>query len=174
MAENGSDDEKTILGKSVRNKIKYGTVPSGYDSTSAPSSDSTELYIKHPVLDGETLVSIALKYGLKTSYLQRVNHLWNDCIFWRQFLYIPVSTSDSIPTNYKGEIFTKTDIKKSLSKSTSRGQLSESKDSPRDKEKSCSVQETNSLSTAKDYFSKFDSSLAKIKDNVDRLEKQSS
>ena len=77
MAENGSDDEKTILGKSVRNKIKYGTAPSGYGSTSAPSSDSTELYIKHPVLDGETLVSIALKYGLKvSSAMNYVRRFW--------------------------------------------------------------------------------------------------
>jgi len=56
-----------------------------------------DIFIKHPVQAGDTLQGIAIKYGVTTATIKRVNSLWsNDSIFVRENLLIPVP-SDSSP-----------------------------------------------------------------------------
>lgn len=59
------DGERTTFAAKAKNRIKYGSTTAA--STASLSPDKAELYIKHEVKDGESLASIALRYGLKVS-----------------------------------------------------------------------------------------------------------
>lgn len=66
-AVGGEDSEKTTFGNCAKHKTKYGsTTPTG---GTCSSPDNAEFYIKHQVQDGESLVSVALRYGLKVIVL---------------------------------------------------------------------------------------------------------
>lgn len=104
---------------------------------------------------------------LQNSHLQRVNHLWNDCIFLRSFLYIPIASRDCIPDGYSGEVLTKADLH------ANRLHHSQSDTNTNSKaEVVCEENRTDLASTA-DYFRKFDTSLAQIKNSLEEIEKRS-
>lgn|SRR6218665_3213454 len=104
---------------------------------------------------------------LQNSHLQRVNHLWNDCIFLRSFLYIPVASRDCIPEDYSGEILTKADLH------ANRLHHSQSDTNTNSKENTNSEENGTDLASTADYFRKFDTSLAQIKNSLEEIEKRS-
>lgn len=82
---------------------------------------------------------------------------------WHSFLYIPILSHDLIPEDYKGEIFSKTELCASrLQNNLSESQNGKDSDDP-----------PPDLGSTLDYFAKFDTSLAKIKDNLEKFEKKS-
>lgn len=68
-----------------------GKVLKKYGST-AKHTTRTDSLIKHIVAATDTLQGIALKYGVTTEQIRRVNRLWaSDSLFLREHLLIPVS-----------------------------------------------------------------------------------
>ncbi|ESO12919.1 hypothetical protein HELRODRAFT_159507 [Helobdella robusta] len=174
-----ADEEKTSL--SSKHFPQYGT--SSCCTKSKPVEENSEFYIKHLVEENESLNSIALKYGLTTSTLRRVNRLWNDNIFLCKQLLIPICNRDDLPASFNGELIAKKDLNKHMPKSKSIGRLADSTNNsnyfsnPNTPIASNCLnakdsEDSHNITNHQDYFSKYDSSLAKIKCNIERLEKQ--
>lgn len=76
-----------------------------YGST-AKHVTRTENLIKHTVSATDTLQGIALKYGVTTEQIRRVNRLWaSDSLFLREHLLIPVTPESplSLPVDNTNE-----------------------------------------------------------------------
>ncbi|XP_029159883.1 lysM and putative peptidoglycan-binding domain-containing protein 2 isoform X2 [Nylanderia fulva] len=66
-----------------------------YGST-AKHMTRTESLVKHTVCSTDTLQGIALKYGVTTEQIRRINRLWaSDSLFLREHLLIPINTDSS-------------------------------------------------------------------------------
>ncbi|KAK9509158.1 hypothetical protein O3M35_006537 [Rhynocoris fuscipes] len=83
-----SMEERIAIKDSARSLKKYGSTSS--------NSKRCESFIKHQVVQSDTLQGLALKYGVSTEQIRRANTLWaNDSLFLRKFLLIPISSSTS-------------------------------------------------------------------------------
>ncbi|KAJ9597227.1 hypothetical protein L9F63_011901 [Diploptera punctata] len=86
MAE-GQREERRSIRESAKSLKKYGSTCNHFKRQ--------DHFIKHAVVEGETLQGIALKYGVTMEQLRRVNRLWaSDSLFLRESLMIPVSKPD--------------------------------------------------------------------------------
>ncbi|CAH0385052.1 unnamed protein product [Bemisia tabaci] len=88
------DERKYIRGTSKSFK-SYGST-SSFNAFRKP-----EQCIKHIIEEKDTLQGIALKYGVTTEQIRRLNKLWtNDSLFLRKSLLIPVSNENvTSPSN---------------------------------------------------------------------------
>ncbi|KAI4488832.1 hypothetical protein M0802_011257 [Mischocyttarus mexicanus] len=87
MEWNGSREmeERRCIADTGKTLRKYGST--------AKHMTRAESLIKHIVLSTDTLQGIALKYGVTTEQIRRVNRLWaSDSLFLREYLLIPVSS----------------------------------------------------------------------------------
>lgn len=130
-------------------------------------------------------------FNLKASIIKRENRLWSDNIFLCKYLLIPIANIEDYNKN-DFKIISKKDLIQSISKSKSVGLFAPLKNNFRalhnnyspgltvvtsdDEERYENVNclRSNDINqvSAQDYFKKYDSSLAKIKKNVEKLEKQ--
>uniref|UniRef100_A0A023F7Z6 Putative lysm n=1 Tax=Triatoma infestans TaxID=30076 RepID=A0A023F7Z6_TRIIF len=75
-------EERIAIKDSARSLKKYGSTSS--------NSKRCESFIKHQVVQSDTLQGLALKYGVTTEQIRRANTLWaNDSLFLRKILLIP-------------------------------------------------------------------------------------
>jgi len=77
---------------------------------SEDKTDDNEKFIKHNVVEGDTLVGISLKYNVPVPTLQRANRLTSHQIFHKKSLVIPLAATpaDVIPQdNLKSEALRK-------------------------------------------------------------------
>lgn len=95
MAECNEDEEseRAIFRDKTKNKTGYGSCASAasVSATGYPSPDKAEYYIKHEVKDGESLASIALRYGLKVSHLTLIS-----AVFFKLAAICPVFNTGEI------------------------------------------------------------------------------
>ncbi|XP_034183465.1 lysM peptidoglycan-binding domain-containing protein red [Osmia lignaria lignaria] len=101
MERNGAREmeERICIRSSGKALKKYGST--------AKHITRTENLIKHTVSATDTLQGIALKYGVTTEQIRRVNRLWaSDSLFLREHLLIPVSPESplSLPMDNTNEI----------------------------------------------------------------------
>ncbi|PSN55169.1 hypothetical protein C0J52_00594 [Blattella germanica] len=83
----GQREERRSIRDSAKSLKKYGSTCNHFKRQ--------EHYLKHVVVEGETLQGIALKYGVTMEQIRRVNRLWaSDSLFLRESLLIPVSRPD--------------------------------------------------------------------------------
>ncbi|XP_071139544.1 lysM and putative peptidoglycan-binding domain-containing protein 2-like [Mytilus edulis] len=169
MAEGGGE-EKQFLGKLVRNQTKYGT------NSRLTQKNST--YIKHSIVKGDTLQGISLKYGTTVEQIKRENQLWtNDSLFLREHLLIPVQNEDvsSIPDRYETVVIDPVSRTRSASqKSNTSAKSNESeKNVPKDSSSSSSSSQKAAANgeSGMDFLSKYDTSIAQLKSNVNKMEK---
>ncbi|XP_071567411.1 lysM and putative peptidoglycan-binding domain-containing protein 2 isoform X2 [Temnothorax nylanderi] len=86
MERNGAREmeERRCIRDTGRALKKYGST--------AKHVTRTESLVKHTVCPTDTLQGIALKYGVTTEQIRRINRLWaSDSLFLREHLLIPVS-----------------------------------------------------------------------------------
>lgn len=86
MERNGAREmeERRCIRDTGRALKKYGST--------AKHMTRTESLVKHTVCPTDTLQGIALKYGVTTEQIRRINRLWaSDSLFLREHLLIPVS-----------------------------------------------------------------------------------
>lgn len=89
MADYGRD-ERTSFGGLAKSDKKYGSTSN--------HMKRNEVYVKHYVSPSDTLQGIALRYGVTTEQIRRVNRIWtNDSLFLKPTLDIPVA-KDSVET----------------------------------------------------------------------------
>ncbi|XP_023706078.1 lysM and putative peptidoglycan-binding domain-containing protein 2 isoform X2 [Cryptotermes secundus] len=83
----GKKEEKRSIRDSTKSLKKYGSTCNHFKRQ--------DHFVKHTVVEGETLQGIALKYGVTMEQIRRVNRLWaSDSLFLRESLMIPVSRPD--------------------------------------------------------------------------------
>lgn len=138
----------------------------------ASQSQSKEFF-KHYVTPSDSTFSLALKYGITVEQLKRENKLWsNDALFLREYLLVPLTKENSqcIPEN--SEIVRATSLK---SENDSVRTLTTSPDSSCP---SCDGEKATSTSapdlSAKDFLNKYDSNIAQLKSNVQKMEESTS
>ncbi|XP_060076633.1 lysM and putative peptidoglycan-binding domain-containing protein 1-like [Ylistrum balloti] len=162
MAEGGGN-EKQFLGKYVQKQTKYGTT-----TKLAPKSTT---YIKHKISETDTMMGIALKYGITVEQLKRENKLWtNDSLFLREHLLVPVAREDiaTLPDDLevvdvdpRSRSRSGSQISNSSRKSTESGEHGDSTNN------GVSVEpKTSPL----DFLNKYDSNIAQLKSNMEKME----
>lgn len=83
----GKKEEKRSIRDSAKSLKKYGSTCNHFKRQ--------DHFVKHAVVEGETLQGIALKYGVTMEQIRRVNRLWaSDSLYLRESLMIPVSRPD--------------------------------------------------------------------------------
>ncbi|XP_011160866.1 lysM and putative peptidoglycan-binding domain-containing protein 2 isoform X2 [Solenopsis invicta] len=93
MERNGAREmeERRCIRDTGRTLKKYGST--------AKHITRTESLVKHTVSPTDTLQGIALKYGVTTEQIRRINRLWaSDSLFLREHLLIPVSADSPAST----------------------------------------------------------------------------
>ncbi|CAK9802323.1 LysM and putative peptidoglycan-binding domain-containing protein 2 [Anthophora quadrimaculata] len=91
MERNGAREmeERMCIRDTGKTLKKYGST--------AKHITRTENLIKHAISATDTLQGIALKYGVTTEQIRRVNRLWaSDSLFLREHLLIPVSSESPL------------------------------------------------------------------------------
>ncbi|GFG28639.1 hypothetical protein Cfor_06572 [Coptotermes formosanus] len=84
----GQKEERRSIRDSAKSLKKYGSTCNHFKRQ--------DHFVKHYVLEGETMQGIALKYGVTMEQIRRVNHLWaSDSLFLRESLMIPVARLDT-------------------------------------------------------------------------------
>lgn len=152
MEEDRLFDERVSIRESARPLKKYGST--------CNHMKRNEEYIKHAMVKGDTLQGIALKYGVTTEKIRRVNRLFaSDSLFLREYLLIPV-TKES-PFYKSGERVT--EFCPSQHRASIAGMPSRdfSPGSPDEKK------------TFDDFLNRVDSSLANIKKHVEKSKENS-
>ncbi|XP_003428087.1 lysM and putative peptidoglycan-binding domain-containing protein 2 [Nasonia vitripennis] len=146
---NGGDEMEER--RSIRDS---GRAPKRYGST-ARHVTRNETLVKHPVDKSDTLQGIALRYGVTTEQIRRVNRLWaSDSLFLREHLLIPVSTDSP------------------LSASSTVASISESFDSTNNTTSPSSVSSPvdDENSSVNDFLAKMDSSIASVKKEIKKVQ----
>lgn len=122
-----------------------------YGST-AKHITRTENLVKHAVSATDTLQGIALKYGVTTEQIRRVNRLWaSDSLFLREHLLIPASSESPLLLDNTEEA-EHNNILQSISSPSSIAS---------------SIDDDNSVN---DFLAKMDSSIANVKREVKRTQ----
>ncbi|KAL0104621.1 hypothetical protein PUN28_017394 [Cardiocondyla obscurior] len=91
MERNGAREmeERRCIRDTGRTLKKYGST--------AKHTTRTDSLVKHTVCPTDTLQGIALKYGVTTEQIRRINRLYaSDSLFLREHLLIPVSTDSPV------------------------------------------------------------------------------
>ncbi|KAL1122781.1 hypothetical protein AAG570_003108 [Ranatra chinensis] len=82
-------EERIAIRDSARSLKRYG-------STGNNLKRHQETFLRHSVLETDTLQGLALKYGVTMEQIRRANRLWaNDSLFLRKSLLIPVVNGES-------------------------------------------------------------------------------
>ncbi|XP_058789844.1 lysM and putative peptidoglycan-binding domain-containing protein 2 [Phymastichus coffea] len=145
---NGGGDEMEER-RSIRNS---GRTPKRYGST-ARHVTRTETLVKHSVSKSDTLQGIALKYGVTTEQIRRVNRLWaSDSLFLREHLLIPVGADSQ------------------LSVSNAVNSMPESFDTTASSPSSVSSSIDDENSSVNDFLAKMDSSIASVKKEIKKVQ----
>lgn len=147
MERNGAREmeEKRCITDTGRTLKKYGST--------AKHTTRTDNLIKHVVLAADTLQGIALKYGVTTEQIRRVNRLWaSDSLFLREYLLIPVNAESPLSLPNDGANEPEHDTIQSVSSPTSMAS---------------SIDEESSVN---DFLAKMDSSIASVKKEVKRTQ----
>ncbi|KAL1122782.1 hypothetical protein AAG570_003108 [Ranatra chinensis] len=83
-------EERIAIRDSARSLKRYG-------STGNNLKRHQETFLRHSVLETDTLQGLALKYGVTMEQIRRANRLWaNDSLFLRKSLLIPVVNADVV------------------------------------------------------------------------------
>ncbi|XP_011349786.1 lysM and putative peptidoglycan-binding domain-containing protein 2 isoform X2 [Ooceraea biroi] len=124
-----------------------------YGST-AKHMTRTESLVKHTVCPTDTLQGIALKYGVTTEQIRRINRLWaSDSLFLREHLLIPISTDSTTSVHNDESVASEEhDIPPNISSPSSI---------------SSSIDDEGSVN---DFLAKMDSSIANVKKEVKRTQ----
>ncbi|XP_076661864.1 lysM peptidoglycan-binding domain-containing protein red [Halictus rubicundus] len=113
----------------------------------------TENLIKHAVSATDTLQGIALKYGVTTEQIRRVNRLWaSDSLFLREHLLVPVNSESPLSLNIDNTNVTEQNAVQSVSSPSSIAS---------------SIDDDSSVN---DFLAKMDSSIANAKREVRRTQ----
>ncbi|XP_011637785.1 lysM and putative peptidoglycan-binding domain-containing protein 2 isoform X2 [Pogonomyrmex barbatus] len=148
MERNGAREmeERRCIRDTGRALKKYGST--------AKHMTRTESLVKHTVCPTDTLQGIALKYGVTTEQIRRINRLWaSDSLFLREHLLIPAS-AESPASTYNDEpvVSEESDIPPNISSPSSI---------------SSSIGDENSIN---DFLAKMDTSIANAKRDVKRAQ----
>lgn len=147
MERNGAREmeERRCITDTGRTLKKYGST--------AKHTTRTDSLIKHVVSAADTLQGIALKYGVTTEQIRRVNRLWaSDSLFLREHLLIPVSAESPLSLPVDGANEPEHDTIQGVSSPSSIAS---------------SVDEESSVN---DFLAKMDSSIASVKKDVRRTQ----
>ncbi|KAJ8673392.1 hypothetical protein QAD02_004654 [Eretmocerus hayati] len=128
--------------------------PKRYGST-ARHVTRNETLVRHPIARTDTLQGIALRYGVTTEQIRRVNRLWaSDSLFLREHLLIPVSNdSPSSSSSLVSSISESFDSSNNISSPSSVS-------SPVDDENS----------SIDDFLARMDSSIASVKKDMRKVQ----
>ncbi|XP_023287948.1 lysM and putative peptidoglycan-binding domain-containing protein 2 isoform X2 [Orussus abietinus] len=138
--------------RSIRESSK---TPKRYGST-AKHMTRNENLIKHVVSKSDTLQGIALKYGVTTEQIRRVNRLWaSDSLFLREHLLIPVPGEGLLSGPNNGSLPLDGDADSSIASVSSPSSMTSS------------IDEESSLN---EFLAKMDSSIASMKKEVKRAQ----
>ncbi|XP_069103371.1 lysM and putative peptidoglycan-binding domain-containing protein 1-like isoform X2 [Argopecten irradians] len=162
MAEGGGT-EKQFLGKFVQKQTKYGTT-----TKLAPKSTT---FIKHKISEKDTMMGIALKYGITVEQLKRENTLWtNDSLFLREHLLVPVAREDiaTLPDDF--EVVDIDPRSRSRSGSQMSNSSRKSTESGEHGDSASNGVSVETKSSALDFLNKYDSDIAKLKSNMEKME----
>uniref|UniRef100_T1J056 LysM domain-containing protein n=1 Tax=Strigamia maritima TaxID=126957 RepID=T1J056_STRMM len=146
MAECGGTDrnERTSIASLAKAHKMYGAT-----SNHAKSRKDSLNFIKHTVMPEDTLQGIALKYGVTTEEIRRINKIWlNDSLYLRPLLDIPLA--NDCQTSQNSDLVSKSDSKSDEFTSNS--------------------QNTESEQTLADILSRIDSTIAETKSKVKKME----
>lgn len=147
MERNGAREmeERMCIRDSGKTLKKYGST--------AKHITRTENLVKHTVSTTDTLQGIALKYGVTTEQIRRVNRLWaSDSLFLREHLFIPVNSENTLSMSFDSTNETEHNAVQSVSSPSS---IASSVDDD---------------STVNDFLAKMDSSIANAKREVKRTQ----
>ncbi|XP_018350156.1 PREDICTED: lysM and putative peptidoglycan-binding domain-containing protein 2 isoform X2 [Trachymyrmex septentrionalis] len=148
MERNGAREmeERRCIRDTGRALKKYGST--------AKHMTRTESLVKHTVCPTDTLQGIALKYGVTTEQIRRINRLWaSDSLFLREHLLIPVS-ADSPASMCNDELA-----------------ASEEHDVPPNVSSPSSISSSiDDEGSVNDFLAKMDSSIANAKRDVKRTQ----
>ncbi|XP_011860516.1 PREDICTED: lysM and putative peptidoglycan-binding domain-containing protein 2 isoform X2 [Vollenhovia emeryi] len=148
MERNGAREmeERRCIRDTGRALKKYGST--------AKHVTRTDSLVKHTVCPADTLQGIALKYGVTTEQIRRINRLWaSDSLFLREHLLIPVS-ADSPASGCNDESV-----------------ASEEHDVPPNMSSPSSISSSiGDESSVNDFLAKMDSSIASAKREVKRAQ----
>ncbi|XP_076752420.1 lysM peptidoglycan-binding domain-containing protein red [Xylocopa sonorina] len=145
MERNGAREmeERMCIRDSGKALKKYGST--------AKHIIRNENLLKYTVSTTDTLQGIALKYGVTTEQIRRVNRLWaSDSLFLREYLLIPVNTENPLSLDNAEE--TEHNIVQSVSSPSSIAS---------------SIDDDSSVN---DFLAKMDSSIANAKKEVKRTQ----
>ncbi|XP_035740911.1 lysM and putative peptidoglycan-binding domain-containing protein 2-like [Vespa mandarinia] len=148
MEWNGSKEmeERRCIADTGKTLRKYGST--------AKHMMRAESLIKHIVVSTDTLQGIALKYGVTTEQIRRVNRLWaSDSLFLREYLLIPVSTDSPLASSVECAVYNDSECNSTQNVS------SPSVISPLDDE-----------SSADDFLAKMDTCIANVKKDIKRAQ----
>ncbi|EFN64591.1 LysM and putative peptidoglycan-binding domain-containing protein 2 [Camponotus floridanus] len=123
-----------------------------YGST-AKHMTRTESLVKHTVCPTDTLQGIALKYGVTTEQIRRINRLWaSDSLFLREHLLIPINADNSASVCNNESV------------------APEEHDIPPNVSSPSSISSIDDESSVGDFLAKMDSSIANVKKEVKRAQ----
>ncbi|KAK2587434.1 hypothetical protein KPH14_003144 [Odynerus spinipes] len=148
MEWNGSREmeERRCITDTGKTLKKYGST--------AKHIMRAESLIKHIVTSTDTLQGIALKYGVTTEQIRRVNRLWaSDSLFLREYLLIPVSPDSPLASSAECAVPSDSEC------NTSQNASSPPVISPLEDE-----------STANDFLAKMDTCIANVKKEIKRAQ----
>ncbi|XP_032686155.1 lysM and putative peptidoglycan-binding domain-containing protein 2 isoform X1 [Odontomachus brunneus] len=149
MERNGAREmeERRCIRDTGKTLKKYGST--------AKHMTRTESLVKHIVSATDTLQGIALKYGVTTEQIRRVNRLWaSDSLFLREHLLIPVS-ADSPASVCNDESMVASEEHEVPPNISSPSSISSSIDDE---------------SSVNDFLAKMDTSIANVKREVKRAQ----
>ncbi|XP_066583043.1 lysM and putative peptidoglycan-binding domain-containing protein 2-like [Prorops nasuta] len=146
MEWNGAEmEERMCIRDSSKPHKKYGST--------AKHITRTENLVKHSVSPTDTLQGIALKYGVTTEQIRRINRLWaSDSLFLREYLLIPISVEASLPDITDDSAKPGHEAVQPISSSSSIAS---------------SIDDESSIN---DFLAKMDSSIASVKKEVKRAQ----
>ncbi|CAG5116687.1 unnamed protein product, partial [Candidula unifasciata] len=176
MAEDNG--ERQGLHQSLRSQMGYGTAV--LSAATRKTTPRTRKFISRHLLRTDTLMGIALKYGVTVHDLKKENKIWNnDHLFLRETILIPL-TSENEAALDENDIIVVFDGSSShtSSPSSSNSHLPNGEDAGSSSSSTAQPSEVaaasgvkaRSLSTPSDFFSKYDTSIAQLKGDVAKME----
>ncbi|BFZ14065.1 hypothetical protein BsWGS_17104 [Bradybaena similaris] len=175
MADDSS--ERQGLHQSLRSQMGYGTAV--LTAATRKTTPRTRRFISRHLLRSDTLMGIALKYGVTVQDLKKENKIWNnDHLFLRETILIPL-TSENEAILDENDIIVVFDGTSSHTSSPSSshshlpngedaGSVSTSGTHP--EVSAGTAVKARSMSTPSDFFSKYDSNIAQLKGDVAKME----
>lgn len=161
MASVALKSETTRLGLANKN---YGR------SYGATMKSQQETYIQHEIQPGETLQGISIKYAVPVEQIKRANKLFNNDIFMRKSLSIPVG-DQPLPANVL-ESATATANGSPARRGPSTAKRREG--SSEDEEDNGGKVEVDDRDVTMDFFNRIDRQVREKKHNLKKIEKNSS